>query len=98
MVSGVVFNGHQETDPDTGKSGPAHKSPRGQSSLDRSGSLSLAAWLVSGNLSQQKEFQKQHPGLFLHLGERTLSGLTRPAGDGGKNGVQSMGMKLFVPL
>ena len=37
VVSGVVFNGHQETDPDTGMSGPAHKSPRGQSSLDRSG-------------------------------------------------------------
>ena len=62
------------------------------------GSLSLATWLVSGNLSQQKEFQKQHPGSFLHLGERTLSGLTRPAGNGGKNRVQSMSMKLFVPL
>ena len=33
-------------------------------------------WLVSGDPFRQQEFQKQHPNLFLHLGEVVQKGHT----------------------
>ena len=62
------------------------------------GSLNLAAWLVSGDLSQQKEFQKQHQSLFLHLGEVAQKAHTRLVGADGRDGAQRGVLKPFVPL
>ena len=62
------------------------------------GSLNLAAWLVSGDLSRQKEFQKQHQSLFLHLGEVAQKGHTLFVGADGRDGAQRGVLKPFVPL
>ena len=98
LVSSAGFDGNQEINTDTSDAGSVGKSQGRDSSLISQGSLNLAAWLVSGDLSRQKEFQKQHQSLFSHLGEVARRGHTHRAGGDGRNGVQSVNLKPFVPL
>lgn len=69
-----------------------------QHPLVEQGSLNLAAWLVSGDRSQQQVSQKMHQSSFLHLGARVQKMHTHHVGGDGSSGALSVDLKLSNPL
>lgn len=62
------------------------------------GKLALAAWLVSSNIWQQKEYQEGFPKLSQKQGEKGLNLITNCSGISGIAGIIGKKLSISIPF